>query len=93
MDRWYAQFQLFDDIVAANNSYVCRVRDNSSYQILEQRELTAEARTANITFNAVVALGDKPERLRIQAYCTIIACMLLNFWTNRKSTKATLEIF
>jgi len=175
MDRWYAQFKLFDDIVAAGSSYVCRVRDNSSYQVLEQRELTAEAKAANIVFDAVVALGDKPERrpkhpvrlimvqvkphekrsnrkgntgagpsdgllriatnllgvpaeiiallyqhrftielffrffkhllgcrhllsdkpdgVRIQVYCAIIACMLLSLWTNRKPTKATLEMF
>lgn len=175
MDRWYAQFKLFDDIVAAESSYVCRVRDNSSYEIHQQRELTAEARAANIVFDAVVALGDKPARrpkhpvrlimvqvtphekrsnrkgntgagpsdgllriatnlldvpaeiiallyqhrftielffrffkhllgcrhllsdkpegLRIQVYCAIIACMLLSLWTNRKPTKATLEMF
>lgn len=175
LDRWYAQFKLFDDIVAANSSYVCRVRDNSSYHIHQQRELTAAARAANITFDAVVALGDNPERrpqhpvrlimvqvtphekrsnrkgntgagpsdgllriatnlldvpaeivallyqhrftielffrffkhllgcrhllsdkpdgLRIQVYCAIIACMLLSLWTNRKPTKATLEMF
>ena len=175
LDRWYAQFQLFDDIVAADSSYVCRVRDNSSYQILEQRELTDAARAAHVVFDAVVALGDKPERrpkhpvrlimvqvtphekrshrkgntgagpsdgllriatnlldvpaeiiallyqhrftielffrffkhllgcrhllsdkpdgLRIQVYCAIIACLLLSLWTNRKPTKATLEMF
>lgn len=175
MDRWYAQFKLFDDIVAADSSYVCRVRDNSAYQVLEQRELTAEARAANIVFDAVVALGNKPERrpkhsvrlimvqvkphekrsnrkgntgagpsdgllriatnlldvpaeiiailyqhrftielffrffkhllgcrhllsdkpegVQIQVYCAIIACMLLSLWTNRKPTKATLEMF
>jgi hypothetical protein len=175
MDRWYAQFKLFDEIVAAGSSYVCRVRDNSSYEIHQQRELTAEALAANITFDAVVALGDKPARrpkhpvrlimvqitphekrsnrkgntgagpsdgllriatnllgvpaeiiallyqhrftielffrffkhllgcrhllsdkpegLRIQVYCAIIACMLLSLWTNRKPTKATLEMF
>jgi hypothetical protein len=175
MDRWYAQFKLFDDIVAAKSSYVCRVRDNSSYQVLEQRELTAAASAANIVFDAVVALGDKPERrpkhpvrlvmvqvkphekrsnrkgntgagpsdgllriatnlldvpaeivallyqhrftielffrffkhllgcrhllsdkadgVRLQVYCAVIACMLLSLWTNRKPTKATLEMF
>ena len=175
LDRWYAQFKLFDDIVAKGSSYVCRVRDNSSYEVHQQRELTAEARAANITFDAVVALGDKPARrpkhsvrlimvqvaphekrsnrkgntgagpsdgllriatnlldvpaeivallyqhrftielffrffkhllgcrhllsdkpdgLRIQVYCAIIACMLLSLWTNRKPTKATLEMF
>ena len=38
-------------------------------------------------------LSDKPEGLRIQVYCAIIACMLLSLWTNRKPTKATLEMF
>ena len=174
-DRWYAQFQLFDDIVAAGSSYACRVRDNSSFKVLEQRELSAAAQAAQIVFDAVVELGDEPRRrpkhpvrlvmvqvtphekrsnrkgntgagpsdgllriatnlldvpaeivallyqhrftielffrffkhllgcrhllsdkpdgLRIQVYCAIIACMLLSLWTNRKPTKATLEMF
>lgn len=175
MDRWYAQFALFDDIVAAGSSYVCRVRDNSSYHVLEQRPLTAAAMQAKVEFDAVVELGDKPARrpqhpvrlvmvrvtphekrshrkgntgagpsdgllriatnlldvpaeiisllyhhrftielffrffkhllgcrhllsdkpdgLRIQVYCAIIACMLLSLWTQRKPSKATLEMF
>jgi len=32
MDRWYAEFKLFNDIVAASSSYVCRVRDNSRFR-------------------------------------------------------------
>ena len=31
MDRWYAQFVLWNDIRRAGSSYVCRVRDNSVY--------------------------------------------------------------
>ncbi len=34
MDRWYAQFTLWNDIKAAGSSYVCRVRDNSTYDVL-----------------------------------------------------------
>jgi hypothetical protein len=41
-DRGYAKFKLFNEIVAAGSSYVCRLRDNSHYQIEEQRPLTAE---------------------------------------------------
>ena len=177
MDRWYAQFKLFDDIAAASSSYVCRVRDNSRYQVLQERPLTPAARAAQITFDAVVELGDssdarrrpnhpvrlvivqvkphekrsnrkgntgagpsdgllriatnlldvpaeiiadiyrhrwtielffrffkhllgcrhllsdKPDGIRIQVYCAIIACMLLSLWTGRKPTKATLEMF
>jgi hypothetical protein len=38
-------------------------------------------------------LSDKPDGIRIQVYCAIIACMLLSLWTGRKPTKATLEMF
>jgi hypothetical protein len=177
MDRGYAQFSLFDDIVAAQSSYVCRVRDNSRYQVLEEQELSAAARQAGVVFDAVVALGDpgdasrrpthpvrlvmvqvqphekrsnrkgntgagpsdgylrivtnfrdvpaeivallyqyrytielffrffkhllgcrhflsdKPDGIRIQVYCAIIACLLLSLWTGRKPTQATLEMF
>src|SRR5262249_47074442 len=30
LDRWYAEFTLWNDIVAAGSSYVCRIRDNSN---------------------------------------------------------------
>jgi hypothetical protein len=61
LDRGYAQFALFNDIAAAGSSYVCRVRDNSVYEVVEQRPLSAEAEQANITFDAVVRMGqDRP---------------------------------
>ena len=39
MDRWYAQFTLWNDIKHAGSSYVCRVRDNSVYNVIEDRAL------------------------------------------------------
>lgn len=57
LDRWYAQFQLFDDIHAIDSSYVCRIRDNSSWQVLEQRTLSPEASAANVVSDALVELG------------------------------------
>jgi hypothetical protein len=44
MDRWYAQFTLFNEIHALGSSYVCRVRDNSSYEVLEERPLSTPLR-------------------------------------------------
>ena len=35
-DRGYAKFKLFNEIVAAESSYVCRLRDNSRYEIEER---------------------------------------------------------
>ena len=57
MDRWYAEFQLFNDIDQIGSSYVCRVRDNSRYKILEERPLSEEACKAGVIFDGVVELG------------------------------------
>jgi hypothetical protein len=57
MDRWYAQFKLFNDISAADSSYVCRVRDNSRYEVIEARPLPAEATAAGVLSDEIVALG------------------------------------
>ncbi len=57
LDRGYAQFALFNAITAAGSSYVCRVRDNSVYEIVEERPLSAEAAAAGVTFDAVVHMG------------------------------------
>jgi hypothetical protein len=176
MDRGYAQFSLFNAITAKGSSYVCRVRDNSVYEIVENRALTAAAQEANVLFDAVVRMGqdrdgeDRPQHpmrlvfikttphekrgkqgggtsgpgsdgilriatnlldvpaevigfifqqrwmieiffrflkhilgcrhllstdpvgIEIQAYCAIIACLLIALWTGKKPTKRTYEM-
>jgi hypothetical protein len=57
-DRGYAKFQLFNDIAAAGSSYVCRLRDNSRYDIEQQRPLAAEDVEAGIVLDAVVRFGE-----------------------------------
>lgn len=57
-DRGYAKFKLFNEIVAANSSYVCRLRDNSRYEIEEQRPLGAEDVEAGIILDAIVRIGE-----------------------------------
>jgi hypothetical protein len=176
MDRGYAQFSLFNAIVAAGSSYVCRVRDNSVYEVVEQRPLSAEAQAAHVMFDAAVRMGQdrkgadrpghplrllfiqttphqkrgkhgggtsgprsdgvlriatnlldvpaevigflyqcrwmieiffrflkhilgcrhllstNPVGIEIQAYCAIIACLLIALWTGKKPTKRTYEM-
>lgn len=175
LDRGYAQFSLFNDIMAAGSSYVCRVRDNSVYDVLEQRPLSDEAHKAGIVMDAVVRLGERsasdrpqhpvrlvlikttphhkrgkqgggtagprsdgclriasslldvpaevigfiyqkrwlieiffrflkhilgcrhllstdPVGIEIQAYCAIIACLLIALWTGKQPTKRTYEM-
>ena len=57
-DRGYAKFRLFNDIVAAGSSYVCRLRDNSRYEVEEDRPLVSEDVEADIVLDAVVRLGE-----------------------------------
>jgi hypothetical protein len=57
MDRGYAKFTLFNQIVAAGSSYVCRIRDNSVYDVVEERPLTQAARDERVTQDVVITLG------------------------------------
>lgn len=175
-DRGYAKFSLFNDIHNIGSSYVCRLRDNSQYEVAEDRPLTDADRAANVLSDQIVSIGQKrrgrdrpnhPLRLvivkgsphtsrgkyrggstgvdsdgqlrlatnlldvpaeiiavlyqhrwsieiffrtlkhmlgcrhllshdengiRIQAYCAIIACLLINILTGRKPTRRTLEL-
>jgi IS4 transposase len=57
IDRGYAKFTLWNAIVAAGSSYVCRVRDNSVYEVLQANELTESDRAAGVLSDEVVLLG------------------------------------
>ena len=57
MDRGYAKFTLWNDIHAAGSSYVCRARDNSVYEIVEEKELTAADRKAGVISDQIVKFG------------------------------------
>lgn len=66
MDRGYAKFALFNRIVSSGSSYVCRIRDNSIYSVIEQRPLTDKDRTARVISDELISLGseaskDKPD--------------------------------
>ena len=57
MDRGYEMFKLFNDIVAADSSYVCRVRDNSSPEVIEQRPLCDEDIEADVLDDVIGRFG------------------------------------
>ena len=65
MDRWYAQFTLFNDIQRAGSSYVCRVRDNSVFEAVEERPLSAADTAAGVLRDVVANMGlSKPSDAR-----------------------------
>jgi hypothetical protein len=57
-DRGYAKFALFNAIVAAKSSYVCRLRDNSNYDVLDSRALSNDDVEASVLSDAIVLLGE-----------------------------------
>jgi IS4 transposase len=57
MDRGYAQFSLWNAIVAKGSSYCCRIRDNSSYDVERAMELTDADRAAGVVSDEVVLFG------------------------------------
>ena len=64
MDRGYAKFELFNQIVAADSSYVCRIRDNSIFTVTESRKLSAADRDARVLSDEIIELGAEGSRLK-----------------------------
>jgi len=57
IDRGYAEYQLFQDIIDARSSFIGRIRDNAVYEIVEERTLSDDARQAGVLWDRVVWLG------------------------------------
>lgn len=64
-DRGYEDFSLFNAIVAAGSSYVCRVRNDHHFAVEETRPLGEESRAAGVLEDAVGRMGS-PNSKRIE---------------------------
>jgi hypothetical protein len=59
VDAGYAQYSLFEDILKARSSFVCRLRDNAVWETLYEKPLSPEDRQAGVQRDLVVHLGSK----------------------------------
>jgi hypothetical protein len=57
IDRGYAEYQLFQDIIDVHSDFIGRIRDNAVGTLVEERPLTAEARAAGVRSDRIVWLG------------------------------------
>jgi len=57
IDRGYAEYQLFQDILDAKSSFIGRIRDNAVWQLIQERALTAQDRAAGVVRDLEVWLG------------------------------------
>jgi hypothetical protein len=64
-DRGYEQFSLFNAIVNADSSYVCRTRNDHCFEAIQTRPLSDESQAAGILSDEVGKLGS-PKSKRIE---------------------------
>jgi Transposase DDE domain len=57
IDRGYAEYELFQDIVDARSDFIGRLRDNAVWTVVEERPLTAAAQAAGVRSDRLVWLG------------------------------------
>jgi hypothetical protein len=63
MDRGYFSYGLFNGIVQTGSDYVCRVKKTIGViELIEQRDLTADARAAGVVRDRVVRAGSTPDK-------------------------------
>jgi hypothetical protein len=76
-DRGYAGLGLFQQILDAKSSFVCRIRDNAVYDVLEDAVLTEDAKAAGIVFDRKVHLGSTTktrEQLSVPVRLVAVKC-------------------
>jgi hypothetical protein len=57
VDRGYAEYQLFQDIIDAKSSFIGRIRDNAVWTVIEERPVNAAAHAGGVQSDRVVHLG------------------------------------
>jgi DDE family transposase len=57
IDRGYADYQLFQDIIDAGSGFIGRIKDNAVWTVIEERPVSAAAQAAGVKSDRVVRLG------------------------------------
>jgi hypothetical protein len=72
LDRGYAKYDLLRQVLDADSSFVCRLPDNAVFEVAEERQLDQDALNAGIVRDAVVRLGCKFTRGKLNRPVRII---------------------
>ena len=81
-DRGYAKFALFNKIVSANSSYVCRLRDNSVWETVEENYRNDDAAIDEIISDEIVTFPKANSESRPDHQIRVI-CIRMNPRTSR----------
>jgi len=72
LDRGYARYTALQKILDAQSHFVCRIQDNAVFEVIEERELTAEDLQAGVVRDAVVRLGGANHRKDLRSPVRIV---------------------
>ena len=81
-DRGYAKFTLFNKIVAAGSSYVCRLRDNSVWEVVKENYRNDDAALGEILSDEVVRFPNGAKKNQPDHLIRVI-CVRINPHTTR----------
>ena len=62
LDAAYAKYSFLDKIIQKSSSFVVRIRDNASYKIIDEHQLSEADRNAGVEFDRTVWLGCEQKR-------------------------------
>jgi hypothetical protein len=65
MDRGYAKYALFAEILKAQSSFICRIRDNAIWQAIQDNPLSEKALAADVVFDKIVTLGGETAKVKL----------------------------
>ena len=72
IDRGYAEYKLFQEIIDAKSSFVGRIRNDANWTVVEERPLSPKAKAAGILSDRVVWLGGKKSRKALKQKLRVI---------------------
>jgi hypothetical protein len=89
LDAGYGQYSLFQDILNARSSFVCRLRDNATWKLLYEKELSPQDRKAGVQRDLVVQLGSKAKQDQIPTPVRVIEVHHFDLLSPRRPSRVS----
>ena len=71
-DRGYTEYLLFEKILEIGSSFICRIRDRLTWNVIEERSLSAEAKAAGVQRDTVLRFGSKRQGTLIETPLRVV---------------------
>lgn len=85
MDRGYEKYRLWNAIHAKGSHYACRVKDNVTYQVISETELTDADRAADVVSDQLIQFGTPNSRTTPPDHPTRIVIVKVKPHDSRRS--------